>query len=79
MKNVCDSFSSSSAILPPLYVMLPFRFRPSLPVSYISSNLGFTDDAECLDFLVGMEAALLDGNSAIDCKLTHSKLTVPSN
>ena len=56
-----------------------FRYRPSLPVSYISGVLAFTDDAECLDFLVSMEAVILEGASAVDCKLTHSKLTISSN
>ncbi len=75
-----------------LYYLLPFldhhcvylyfhiRYRPSLPVSYVSSTLGFADDDECVDFLLGVEAILLDGHSAIDCKQTHSKLaSIPTN
>ena len=60
-------------------LFLPFRYRPSLPISYIGKILEFPDEEECLAFLVGMDAVLLDENSSVDCKLTHSKLTVPGS
>ena len=52
-----------------------FRYRPTLPVPFISAELGFTSDEECLSFLVDVGAVLDRESTKMDCKLTSSKLS----
>ena len=51
------------------------RYRPTLPVPFISTELGFTSDEECLSFLVNAGAVLDRESTKMDCKLTSSKLS----
>ena len=51
------------------------RYRPTLAVSFISAELGFASDEECLSFLVNTGAVLDRESTKMDCKLTSSKLS----
>ena len=61
-----------------LYLSLS-RYRPTLPVSYVSRILGFTCLKECTKFLESVDAVLLEDGMTIECKLTLSKLNMLIN
>ena len=50
-------------------------FRPTLPVSYITKQLGFEDADMCMSFLVSVNAVFTPSNQDIDCKLTFAALS----
>lgn len=45
-----------------------------LKVSYITQELGFTDEGDCFDFLDEMKAIVSADGTEVDCKQTHSML-----
>ena len=51
----------------------PCRYRPTLKVSYVASELAFQSNQQCLDFLKSIDVELTDPNT-IDCKATANKL-----
>ena len=55
------------------HVYTQLRYRPNLPVSYVSEVLGFSNLEDCLAFLVSLDVVLVN-NSSMDCKLTQTKL-----
>ena len=57
------------------FPLLFSRYRPTLAVSFISTELGFTSGEECLSFLVNAGAVLDRESTKVDCKLTSSKLS----
>ena len=57
------------------FLLLVSRYRPTLAVSFISVELGFANDEECLSFLVNAGAVLDRESTKVDCKLTSSKLS----
>lgn len=59
-----------------MYFILCDRYRPSLPVDRIVHLLNFPSQEECTAFLVGCDVVMDNGCSAVDCKLSQSKLSV---
>ncbi|XP_052002342.1 leukocyte receptor cluster member 8 homolog isoform X1 [Xyrauchen texanus] len=51
-------------------------FRPSVPVEYVESSLGFSDLDSCLEFLTGLGVTLIPSDpSKIDCKVSSAFLS----
>ncbi len=47
---------------------MPLRYRPSLPLTFIQTQLGFPDVAECTTFLKEtMSATLIADDTKLDC------------
>lgn len=49
-------------------------YRPTLPVAFIQSELGFTDEDECRKFLMEVGATLTAQGSKVDCKVGLSEV-----
>ena len=58
-----------------LCVVYLYSYRPTLSVDYIANILGFSSSSECVNFLAGCDAVMNDSQTAIDCKLTHDKMS----
>ena len=56
-------FCTDSLPPPPLY-----RFRPSLPVAYVSRTLAFPSPEECVQWLSGLGLPVDSPSQALDCK-----------
>lgn len=56
----------------PVYLLLlcclRCRYRPSVAVSFVESELGFTEDKQCLKFLQDLGVVFTADGSKIDCK-----------
>ena len=52
-----------------------FRYRPTLSVDFISSQLCFESVDQCVEFLSGCGAVLVDQGRTIDCKQSLGRLT----
>ena len=56
----------------PVYLLLLCclccRYRPSVAVSFVESELGFTEDEQCLKFLQDLGVVFTADGSKIDCK-----------
>ncbi|KAL9956240.1 hypothetical protein ACROYT_G037688 [Oculina patagonica] len=50
-------------------------YRPSLAVSFVESELGFTEDEQCLKFLQDLGVVLTADGIKIDCKLSQAVLS----
>ena len=50
------------------------RYRPSIPASFVESELGFTEDAQCLKFLQDLGVVFTTDGTKIDCKLSQGIL-----
>ncbi|XP_051574597.1 leukocyte receptor cluster member 8 homolog isoform X2 [Myxocyprinus asiaticus] len=51
-------------------------FRPSVPVEYVESSLGFPDLDSCLEFLTGLGVTFIPSDpSKIDCKVSSACLS----
>ena len=72
-EHVCVVIGGRSVCNP--FPLLSSRYRPTLAVSFISAELGFASDEECLSFLVDVGAVLDRESTKLDCKLTSSKLS----
>ena len=58
-----------------LYPSLPLRYRPSLPVWFITQELEFNTTDDCVAFLTGVGVVLDPAHQVMDCKLTVPKLS----
>ena len=54
---------------------LPLRYRPSLPVWFITQELEFNTTDDCVAFLTGVGVVLDPAHQVMDCKLTVPKLS----
>lgn len=45
-------------------------YRPTLPVAFIQSELGFTDQEECKKFLMEVGATMTADGSKVDCRVS---------
>jgi hypothetical protein len=45
-------------------------YRPSLPISFVQSILGFSQQQDCTSFLAQFEMKFID-NDNIDCKMSR--------
>ena len=52
-----------------------FRYRPTLNVEFISSQLCFESVDQCVEFLSGCGAVLVDQGRTMDCKQSIGRLT----
>ena len=52
------------------------RYRPSIAVSFVECELGFTEDEQCLKFLQDLGVVLTADGIKIDCKQSQGILTV---
>ena len=50
------------------------RYRPSIAVSFVESELGFTEDEQCLKFLQDLGVVLTQDGTKIDCKQSQGIL-----
>lgn len=50
------------------------RYRPNVRVEYISQELGFRTQEDCLAFLASVGAVLDSTGTLLDCKLTSGKI-----
>lgn len=71
MLPVSDVFG----IIPSFPLLGSSRYRPTLRVSFISTELGFASDEECVCFLEDAGAVMDGGSTTVDCKLTSTKLS----
>ncbi|XP_068671889.1 leukocyte receptor cluster member 8-like isoform X3 [Montipora foliosa] len=51
-------------------------YRPSIAVSFVESELGFSDDGQCLKFLQDLGVVLTADGTKVDCKQSQGILTV---
>ena len=66
-------FLSVSLCPAPVYLLLLLcclccRYRPSVAVSFVESELGFTEDEQCLKFLQDLGVVFTPDGCKIDCK-----------
>ncbi|KAK2564286.1 Leukocyte receptor cluster member 8-like protein [Acropora cervicornis] len=52
------------------------KYRPSIAVSFVECELGFTEDEQCLKFLQDLGVVLTADGIKIDCKQSQGILTV---
>lgn len=50
-------------------------YRPTIPASFVESELGFTEEGECLKFLQDLGVVLTADETKVDCKLSQGVLT----
>jgi len=49
-------------------------YRPTLPVAFIQSELGFTDEEDCKKFLAEVGATLTAQGAKVDCKVALTEV-----
>ena len=50
------------------------RYRPTLPVWFVTQELEFDSTEDCVAFLTGLEVVLDPAYQVVDCKQTVPKL-----
>jgi hypothetical protein len=54
-------------------------YRPSLSISFITRELGFSSEEDCMTFLDELKVTYLPCHTALDCKATFNSLSAPQN
>ena len=65
-------------LLSPLLLLLSrvcWRYRPSIAVSFVESELGFTEEEQCVKFLQDLGVVLTADGTKIDCKQSQGIIT----